>query len=81
MSLLIVLINAGNQIPNNDHVVKYSIPTSFSWTDKYFTRGCCSHHGGVCGCSANGRVQCCDGTKSPSCGCNSGDVSLINNTL
>lgn len=30
--------------------------------------GCCSHHGGVCGC-AGYRAQCCDGTLSPSCGC------------
>jgi len=32
------------------------------------TRGCCSHHKGVCGCD-NGRVVCCDGNYSPSCGC------------
>ena len=31
-------------------------------------RGCCSHHGGVCGCK-NGRALCCDGGLSPSCGC------------
>ena len=31
-------------------------------------RGCCSWHGGVCGCSG-GRAVCCDGTYSPSCGC------------
>ncbi len=31
-------------------------------------RGCCSWHGGVCGC-AGGRAKCCDGTLSPSCGC------------
>jgi len=31
-------------------------------------RGCCSWHGGVCGCE-NGRAKCCDGTLSPSCGC------------
>jgi hypothetical protein len=31
-------------------------------------RGCCSWHGGVCGCSM-GSAQCCDGTLSPSCGC------------
>ena len=31
-------------------------------------RGCCSWHGGVCGCS-NGRLVCCDNTFSPSCGC------------
>lgn len=30
--------------------------------------GCCSYHGGVCGCSG-GRARCCDGTLSPSCGC------------
>jgi hypothetical protein len=31
-------------------------------------RGCCSWHGGVCGCSG-GRALCCDDTLSPSCGC------------
>ncbi len=30
--------------------------------------GCCSWHGGVCGCRM-GRALCCDGTLSPSCGC------------
>jgi hypothetical protein len=30
--------------------------------------GCCSWHGGVCGCDhSTGRVICCDGTLSPSC--------------
>ncbi|MEW6186715.1 MAG: hypothetical protein AB1585_13350 [Thermodesulfobacteriota bacterium] len=32
-------------------------------------RGCCSWHGGVCGCTSGGRAICCDGTISPSCGC------------
>jgi len=33
-------------------------------------RGCCSHHGGVCGCDeATGRIRCCDGTLSPTCTC------------
>jgi hypothetical protein len=31
--------------------------------------GCCSWHGGVCGCSASGRTICCDGKLSPSCRC------------
>ena len=31
--------------------------------------GCCSRHGGVCGCQ-NGRAKCCDNSLSPSCGCN-----------
>lgn len=33
-------------------------------------RGCCSWHGGVCGCDSSvGRQLCCDGSLSPSCGC------------
>lgn len=33
-------------------------------------RGCCSHHGGVCGCDeASDRIRCCDGSLSPSCTC------------
>lgn len=32
--------------------------------------GCCSWHGGVCGCDTSvGRQVCCDGSYSPSCGC------------
>jgi len=31
-------------------------------------QGCCSWHHGVCGC-VDGRIQCCDGTLSPSCRC------------
>jgi hypothetical protein len=31
-------------------------------------QGCCSWHGGVCGCSS-ARAVCCDGQFSPSCGC------------
>ena len=31
-------------------------------------QGCCSWHQGVCGCEG-GRLVCCDGTYSPSCGC------------
>ena len=36
--------------------------------EKYARRGCCSHHGGVCGCT-DGRQKCCDGSLSPSCTC------------
>jgi hypothetical protein len=32
--------------------------------------GCCSCHGGVCGCdNGTGHQFCCDGQDSPSCGC------------
>lgn len=37
--------------------------------EKIAGRGCCSWHGGVCGCSSSGRAVCCDGKLSPSCGC------------
>ncbi|UFH60474.1 hypothetical protein [Sulfurovum mangrovi] len=37
---------------------------------KLAKRGCCSHHGGVCGCNDSGRQVCCDGTLSPTCTCN-----------
>jgi len=36
--------------------------------DELARSGCCSWHGGVCGCSGN-RAACCDGTLSPTCGC------------
>lgn len=32
-------------------------------------QGCCSWHGGVCGCTPSGATRCCDGTTSPSCRC------------
>lgn len=32
-------------------------------------RGCCSRHGGVCGCSKYGKTICCDNTASPTCTC------------
>lgn len=35
----------------------------------YAQRGCCSHHGGVAGCSESGRQICKDGTLSPTCTC------------
>lgn len=40
--------------------------------------GCCSWHGGVCGCQY-GRVVCCDGSYSPSCGCNHDELIKIIN--
>ena len=35
----------------------------------YAGRGCCSQHGGVCGCTKYGKQLCCDNTPSPSCTC------------
>ncbi len=36
--------------------------------DQEFRAGCCSRHGGACGCAKEG-LRCCDGTISPTCGC------------
>ena len=40
----------------------------FASAEEALQSGCCSWHGGVCGCS-NGRKTCCDGETSPSCSC------------
>src|SRR5437016_2490066 len=37
-------------------------------------RGCCSSHGGVAGC-AGSKLQCNDGTVSPTCSCQDGVAS------
>lgn len=53
-------------------VVAFLLPFSFlaSPFSAYAKRGCCSWHGGVCGCDTSvGRQICCDGTYSPSCVC------------
>ncbi len=42
--------------------------TAASTSSELARSGCCSWHGGVCGCSGS-RAVCCDGTLSPSCGC------------
>jgi hypothetical protein len=60
---LAVLVLSGSQpLPCN------SEPSVGSSANKLERRGCCSHHGGVCGCE-KGRALCCDGQLSPSCGC------------
>jgi len=41
---------------------------TFATVAETMQSGCCSWHGGVCGCS-NGRKTCCDGSASPSCVC------------
>ena len=55
----------------SNHEVEQTQPNAVSHELHYVPsmgRGCCSHHGGVCGCNA-GRAVCCDGKLSPSCPC------------
>ncbi len=47
------------------------VPVAASATDParpVARRGCCSHHKGVCGCTAHVTI-CCDGDASPTCTC------------
>lgn len=61
---------SGDQEEVKTSIVTQDVSRSTPPTDKIEIerRGCCSHHGGVCGCE-NGRAKCCDGTLSPTCGC------------
>ena len=59
--------------PASHPPAQMSMPAScdgktFASAEEAQRSGCCSHHNGVCGCS-DGRAKCCDGTLSPSCGC------------
>lgn len=66
----IALTMAGGPLPHAESAAgrpstpQQSVAPDVGWSG----RGCCSWHGGVCGCS-NGRALCCDGQLSPTCGC------------
>lgn len=80
----IAVDSRSNEDTNNQSIEKSLIPSQESQQSKCASnkdnlaevdvnkqlerRGCCSHHGGVCGCSS-GRAQCCGGSLSSSCGC------------
>lgn len=44
------------------------VPAAGAANESEARRGCCSHHGGVCGCGGD-TLRCCDGTDSPTCEC------------
>lgn len=69
ISILLILISfesvalvaiSGSKVSENN--------PSHSPQEKANQKGCCSWHGGVCGCRG-GRALCCDGTLSPTCRC------------
>lgn len=60
-----------NQPISNEACQQVQSSTGLS-NDQVAQQGCCSHHGGVCGCSG-GQDVCCDGAYSPSCGCHAED--------
>jgi hypothetical protein len=59
-----------------EEVTCENLRTSNASQEQLARRGCCSHHGGVCGCQG-GRTVCCDGSYSPSCGCHNEDSDEI----
>ncbi|MCB0284383.1 MAG: hypothetical protein H6936_18170 [Burkholderiales bacterium] len=63
-----------------DNISCEYVTDSIESGEKIARRGCCSRHGGVCGCSS-GRITCCDGSTSPSCLCNSEEPSINSNKL
>lgn len=67
-SLIIIAINFTAYSKQAKHSNYLSSKDSFTEIEDPSRSGCCSWHGGVCGCSY-GRAMCCDGQLSPSCGC------------
>jgi hypothetical protein len=68
-------VNRNNQISPACALMTPYLSTEDSFTTRRVDnnpiinrKGCCSWHGGVCGCRG-ARVLCCDGTLSPSCRC------------
>jgi hypothetical protein len=66
IALLFSLVSTAEDVSCDDLFIKKTTQEELA------QRGCCSHHGGVCGCSG-GRAACCDGSLSPSCGCHADD--------
>jgi hypothetical protein len=65
---------AGN--PSEPQVAKAPIVSASCDTrGRVYGQGCCSWHGGECGCQ-DGRDRCCDGTLSPSCTCHSAGTQV-----
>ena len=64
---------AENKIVLKQKILINACSITFNQSSQVNRRGCCSHHGGVCGCSG-GRATCCDGQLSPTCGCNSDSI-------
>ena len=65
-SQTIVLPSNKDSLPLNNLLCLFSSKGDLSTAKS----GCCSWHGGVCGCTGSHQL-CCDGTISSSCTCNS----------
>lgn len=72
MIIMVIILSSCTYLRNENKPIntdsKINKTEEISLIDELDQRGCCSHHGGVCGCKDN-RALCCDGKLSPSCGC------------
>ncbi len=53
----------------SESMLNFNYELKLAFEDLLRKRGCCSWHKGVCGCSGDGKVICCDGKYSPTCRC------------
>jgi hypothetical protein len=67
-TLIVTVLVAGGLTLGGDLVAPGTCPVLALGVEDPARQGCCSWHGGVCGCSGV-RVVCCDGRLSPSCTC------------
>lgn len=69
LALCLSLFAANDKLDNDKKVSEQCSEQKILISENVVNRsGCCSHHGGVDGCSG-GRVVCNDGSLSPSCTC------------
>lgn len=73
LALMVSPAAAGDEVGKNVPQQEIGLCADGCPESELAKRGCCSWHGGVCGCRA-GRTVCCDGSLSPSCTCRDGEV-------
>ena len=73
--LSLALFGVASSLRSDARSIRESVPSGAAIVDLCLAsednpmgQGCCSWHGGECGCQ-DGRDLCCDGTLSPSCTC------------
>lgn len=72
LALVLITVSTLNSAFAKESTVQCKLNASIE-SQEVARRGCCSHHGGVCGCGGY-RLRCCDGTLSPSCECHHDDT-------
>ncbi|MDO9233055.1 MAG: hypothetical protein Q7U15_06080 [Methylotenera sp.] len=71
-NLIVLFLLLASSVVLADQQTCVQLKSEGTTQEQLARRGCCSHHGGVCGCNGD-RAKCCDGSLSPSCGCHATD--------